>query len=58
MLVQKIKNFFAFLSQSSEERERMAMEAYLGQATDIYDLEYRQRIWDGLDKNKQHINWY
>ncbi len=57
-LIQKIKEIFAFLAQSPEERMKAEMEAYLADAKDIYELEYRQKIWDGIERNKQHINWY
>jgi hypothetical protein len=35
-----------YISQSTEERERKHQEAYLAQATDRYDLEYRIRELD------------
>jgi len=35
-----------YIGQSSEERERKHEEAYLAQATDRYDLEYRIRELD------------
>ena len=36
----------AYIGQSAEERERKHEEAYLAQATDRYDLEYRIRELD------------
>jgi DNA topoisomerase VI subunit B len=35
-----------YIGQSAEERERKHEEAYLAQATDGYDLEYRIRELD------------
>lgn len=35
-----------YIGQSTEERERKRQEAYLAQATDRYDLEYRIRELD------------
>ena len=35
-----------YIGQSTEERERKHQDAYLAQATDRYDLEYRIRELD------------
>lgn len=36
----------AMLTESSEARAQRLQEAYLAEATDIYELEFRSREWD------------
>lgn len=38
-----LNRFFHFLTMSSEQRDREYADAYLSNATDIYDLEHRMR---------------
>ncbi|KMY85073.1 Flp pilus assembly protein CpaB [Candidatus Paraburkholderia calva] len=40
---------FLFLTKSADQRDRERDDAYLAEATDIYDLEYRMKA---LDKRK------
>lgn len=42
----KIERAIAFLTETSEARELRLQQAYLSEATDLYDLEYRSREWD------------
>jgi Protein of unknown function (DUF3563) len=41
-----LRNFFSYLAQSDEYHEMKAQEAYLANAVDIHDLEYRMRELD------------
>ena len=42
------------LEAAASERERAAQEAYLADATDIYDVEARLREWDRLHSNARN----
>ena len=41
-----IANLFKHIEAVAAERERAAQEAFLADATDIYDVEARLREWD------------
>ena len=41
-----ISRIFLFLTKSADERDRARDDAYLAEATDIYDLEYRMKKLD------------
>jgi hypothetical protein len=51
-----ISRIFLFLTKSADQRDRERDDAYLAEATDIYDLEYRMKA---LDKRKvaRHPSW-
>jgi hypothetical protein len=51
-----LSRIFLFLTKSADERDRARDDAYLAEATDIYDLEYRMK---SLDKRKtaRHPAW-
>ena len=42
----KIANVVRMLTESADEREARAEQAYLAEATDLYDLEFRSRECD------------
>jgi hypothetical protein len=44
-----LSRIFLFLTKSADQRDRERDDAYLAEATDIYDLEYRMKA---LDKRK------
>ncbi|KNH10116.1 Flp pilus assembly protein CpaB [Candidatus Burkholderia brachyanthoides] len=44
-----LSRIFLFLTKSADQRDRERDDAYLTEATDIYDLEYRMKA---LDKRK------
>ncbi|MDR5746455.1 DUF3563 family protein [Caballeronia sp. LZ029] len=41
-----LSRIFLFLTNSADQRDRERDEAYLAEATDIYDLEYRMKALD------------
>ena len=41
-----ISRIFLFLTKTADERDRARDDAYLAEATDIYDLEYRMKKLD------------
>jgi hypothetical protein len=41
-----LSRIFLFLTKSADERDRARDDAYLAEATDIYDLEYRMKKLD------------
>ncbi|MDR5856923.1 DUF3563 family protein [Caballeronia sp. LZ062] len=41
-----LSRIFLFLTKTAEERDRERDDAYLAEATDIYDLEYRMKKLD------------
>ncbi len=50
-----LSRIFLFLTKSADQRERERDDAYLAEATDIYDLEYRMKA---LDKRKvSRLSW-
>jgi hypothetical protein len=51
-----LSRIFLFLTKSADQRDRDRDDAYLAEATDIYDLEYRMKA---LDKRKvaRHPAW-
>lgn len=52
-----VSSFFAFLARDAEEHERARTEAYLAEAVDRYDLEFRMRELDrGLSNS--HPQWF
>lgn len=51
-----LSRIFLFLTKSADQRDRERNDAYLAEATDIYDLEYRMKK---LDKRAtvRHPSW-
>lgn len=43
-----LSRLFLFLTKSADQRDKERSDAYLAEATDIYDLEYRMKK---LDRN-------
>lgn len=41
-----LSRLFLFLTQTAEERQKTRNDAYLAEATDLYDLEFRMRKLD------------
>ncbi|RDU95085.1 DUF3563 family protein [Trinickia dinghuensis] len=41
-----LSRLFLFLTQTAEERQKTRNDAYLSEATDLYDLEFRMRKLD------------
>jgi hypothetical protein len=41
-----LSRIFLFLTKSADQRDRERDDAYLAEATDIYDLEYRMKKLD------------
>ena len=41
-----LTRLFLFLTQTAEERQKAYHDAYLAEATDLYDLEFRMRKLD------------
>jgi hypothetical protein len=41
-----LSRLFLFLTQTTEERVKARNDAYLAEATDLYDLEFRMRKLD------------
>lgn len=46
------RGFFARLAESEEARRRRLDDAYLAEATDLYDLEYRSRECDRRNRSR------
>jgi Protein of unknown function (DUF3563) len=51
-----ISRIFLFLTKSADERDRARDDAYLAEATDIYDLEYRMKKLDRR-ATARHPSW-
>ena len=51
-----LSRIFLFLTKPADQRDRERDDAYLAEATDIYDLEYRMKK---LDKRAatRHPSW-
>ncbi len=41
-----LSRLFLFLTKTADERKKARDDAYLAEATDLYDLEYRMRKLD------------
>ena len=48
-----LSRFFLFLTKSSDEVARERYDAYLSEATDLYDLEFRMRKLDREAQRRQ-----
>jgi hypothetical protein len=51
-----LSRLFLFLTKSADEIEKDREEAYLAEANDIYDLEFRLRKLD-REKATRHPGW-
>ncbi|SAL39298.1 DUF3563 family protein [Caballeronia humi] len=51
-----LSRLFLFLTKSPDQRDRERDDAYLAEATDIYDLEYRMKKMDRRG-SKRHPSW-
>jgi hypothetical protein len=51
-----LSRLFLFLTKSVDQRERERNDAYLAEATDIYDLEYRMKQLDRRG-SLRHPSW-
>lgn len=51
-----LSRLFLFLTKSADELAKEREEAYLAEATDLYDLEFRLRRLD-RDKATRHPSW-
>ena len=51
-----ISRIFLFLTKTADERDRARDDAYLAEATDIYDLEYRMKKLDRR-ASPRHPSW-
>ncbi|SIT43045.1 conserved hypothetical protein [Paraburkholderia piptadeniae] len=51
-----ISRFFLFLTKSYDERVKERNDAYLAEATDLYDLEFRMRKLD-RDSQMRDPSW-
>lgn len=51
-----LSRLFLFLTQSAEAREKERDDAYLAEASDIYDLEFRLRKLD-RERTQRHPSW-
>jgi hypothetical protein len=51
-----LSRLFLFLTKSADQREQERNEAYLAEATDIYDLEYRLKRLDQRAATR-HPSW-
>ena len=50
-----LSRLFVLLAKSADQREKEREDAYLAEATDLYDLEFRMR---SLDRQKaQPASW-
>jgi hypothetical protein len=52
-MISLLEKLFTRVFESAESRERAAREAYLAEATDIYELEFRMKQLD----TAQGRNW-
>ena len=48
-----LSRIFLFLTKSADQRDRERNDAYLAEATDIYDLEYRMKKLDQRAAGRQ-----
>ncbi|CAH2811111.1 MAG: hypothetical protein CBARDMAM_6352 [uncultured Caballeronia sp.] len=51
-----LSRFFLFLTKSADQRNKDRNDAYLAEATDIYDLEYRMQKLDRRASSR-HPSW-
>jgi hypothetical protein len=51
-----LSRLFLFLTKSADQREKERNDAYLAEATDIYDLEYRLQKLD-RSASPRHPSW-
>ncbi|CDY76073.1 FIG00452784: hypothetical protein [Caballeronia glathei] len=51
-----LSQLFLFLTKSFDQREKERDDAYLAEATDIYDLEYRMKKLDRR-ASPRHPSW-
>lgn len=51
-----LTRLFLFLTQTAEERQKERNDAYLAEAADLYDLEFRMRKLD-RDAAVAHPTW-
>ncbi|MDR5761886.1 DUF3563 family protein [Caballeronia sp. LZ035] len=51
-----LSRIFLFLTKSADQRDRERDDAYLAEATDVYDLEYRMKKLDQRVKTR-HPSW-
>ncbi|SAK54778.1 hypothetical protein AWB78_01416 [Caballeronia calidae] len=51
-----LSRIFLFLTKSADQRDRARDDAYLAEATDIYDLEYRMKKLDRRAATR-HPSW-
>ncbi|BBU29085.1 hypothetical protein AWB80_04454 [Caballeronia pedi] len=51
-----LSRIFLFLTKSADQRDRERDDAYLAEATDIYDLEYRMKKLDQR-VTARHPSW-
>ena len=51
-----LSQLFLFLTKSFDQREKERHDAYLAEATDIYDLEYRMKKLDRR-ASPRHPSW-
>jgi hypothetical protein len=51
-----LSQLFLFLTKSFDQREKERDDAYLAEATDIYDLEYRMKKLDQR-ATARHPSW-
>jgi Protein of unknown function (DUF3563) len=51
-----LSRLFLFLSKSADQRDKERDDAYLAEASDIYDLEYRMKKLDSRGA-KRHASW-
>jgi hypothetical protein len=51
-----LSRIFLFLTKSADQRARESDDAYLAEATDIYDLEYRMKKLDQRAVGR-HPSW-
>ncbi|GAB5095358.1 DUF3563 family protein [Caballeronia sp. LP006] len=51
-----LSRIFLFLTKSADQRDRERDDAYLAEATDIYDLEYRMKRLDQR-AGTRHPTW-
>jgi hypothetical protein len=51
-----LSRLFLFLTKTPDQRDRERDDAYLAEATDIYDLEYRMKTLDRR-ASKRNPSW-
>jgi hypothetical protein len=52
-----LSRLFLFLTKSADERAKARGDAYLAEATDLYDLEFRMRKLDREAATRRHPSW-